>query len=64
MQQEQKRREVVVLTAIVAIGIIEGVALATGHNGESLRLALTAIAGLGGYVIGRRSRQKKEGDGA
>lgn len=45
--------------AIVSITILEAIAMATGHNGTMLRLALVAIAGLGGFSLGtfiRRSR--------
>ena len=37
--------------AIVAIAVLEIVALLTGHNGTILRLAFAAIAGLGGFSL-------------
>lgn len=42
--------------AILAVALVECVALLTGHNGTSLRLALIALAGLGGFFIGRQRR--------
>jgi hypothetical protein len=43
--------------AIVAITILEVVAMLTGHNGTMLRLALVAIAGLGGFALARLVRR-------
>jgi hypothetical protein len=40
-----------VCVAIAAIMILEIVAMLTGHNGTMLRLALVAIAGLGGFSL-------------
>jgi hypothetical protein len=37
--------------AIVAIMVLEVVAMLTGHNGTMLRLAMVAIAGLGGFSL-------------
>jgi hypothetical protein len=37
--------------AIVAIMVLEVVAMLTAHNGTMLRLALVAIAGLGGFSL-------------
>lgn len=43
--------------AIVAITILEIVAMLTGHNGTMLRLALVAIAGLGGFALAKIIRR-------
>jgi len=40
--------------AIIAICVLEGVALARGIDGAALSGALTMIAGLGGYEIGKK----------
>ncbi len=40
--------------AIIAICVLEGVALAKGVNGAALSGALAMIAGLGGYEIGKK----------
>jgi hypothetical protein len=37
--------------AIVAVTVLEIVAMITGHNGTILRLALVAVAGLGGFSL-------------
>lgn len=37
--------------AIVAVTVLEVVAMLTGHNGTMLRLALVAVAGLGGFSL-------------
>jgi hypothetical protein len=42
-----------VCSAIAGIVILEIVAMLTGHNGTLLRLALVAIAGLGGFSLAR-----------
>ncbi|MBA7669719.1 hypothetical protein ES703_77852 [subsurface metagenome] len=44
--------------AIVAIMILEGLAILKGIDGALFGLAVTAIAGLGGYTIGRRTGSK------
>ena len=43
--------------AIAAITILEVIAMLTGHNGTMLRLSLIAIAGLGGFALGRLIRR-------
>jgi hypothetical protein len=43
--------------AIVSITILEIVAMLTGHNGTMLRLALIAVAGLGGFTLARLVRR-------
>ena len=48
------------VTAIAAIVILESVAMLTGHNGTVLRLSIGAVAGLGGFVIGRLFQRRKE----
>jgi len=42
----------VLVAAILGIVAVEIMALATGHNGETLVLALSLIGGIGGYSIG------------
>ena len=37
--------------AIVGIVVLESIAMITGHNGTILRLALVAVAGLGGFSL-------------
>ena len=44
--------------AIIAICILEGIALARGIDGAALSGALALIAGLGGYAV-RVKRDKK-----
>ncbi|MBA7587006.1 hypothetical protein ES708_29016 [subsurface metagenome] len=39
--------------AIIAICVLEGVALARGIDGAALSGALALIAGLGGYTLGK-----------
>lgn len=48
------------LIAIIAILILEGVALIKGINGAGLAASLAFIAGLGGYQIGKRRNSKTE----
>lgn len=40
-----------VICAVAAIVILETVAMLTGHNGTLLRIALVAVAGLGGFSL-------------
>lgn len=47
-----------VIIAIVAITILESLAIVYGVDGYLLGFAIAAIAGLGGYEVGYR-RQKK-----
>lgn len=47
-----------VLTAIICITILEGIALFLGINGAIFGVAIAAIAGLGGYTIGQIKRPK------
>jgi len=46
------------IIAIVAITILESIALLKGVNGALLSICIAAIAGLGGYEIG--SKRKSE----
>ena len=41
-------------TALISILILATLAITHDVNGYTLALALTALAGLGGYTIGRR----------
>lgn len=45
-----------ILTAIICITVLEGIALFLGINGAIFGIAIAAIAGLGGYTI--RALQK------
>lgn len=45
--------------AIVGIVLLEIVAMLTGHNGTMLRLALVAIAGLGGFSLATFLRRNR-----
>jgi len=45
------------IAAIAAIVIIESVALLTHTDGRYLGLALVAVAGLGGFFLGRLVRK-------
>lgn len=46
------------LAAIIAITILEGLAIWQGINGWLLGFAIAAIAGLGGYEIGYHRKRK------
>lgn len=48
------------LAGIAAVVALESVAMFTGHNGTVLRLAIAAVAGLGGFAVGRLLRKRKE----
>lgn len=48
-----------VCVAIAGIVILEIVAMLTGHNGTMLRLALVAIAGLGGFSLATFLRRNR-----
>ena len=41
----------IVITAIIAIALLEGVALYTGIDGTIFSLVIAAIAGLAGYEL-------------
>ena len=43
------------MTAMSCITILSAIALAQGINGTLLSLGLAALAGLGGYALGKRS---------
>ena len=51
------KRYAVSIVAIIAIGFIEGMALLQGIDGTMMVLSIGAIAGLGGYQIGRIRRE-------
>jgi hypothetical protein len=40
-----------IICAVAGIVILESVAMLTGHNGTLLRVALVAVAGLGGFSL-------------
>ena len=44
---------IVTVVAIIGIVILEGIAVYKGMNGVSLAAAVGAIAGLGGFTIGK-----------
>ncbi len=43
------------MTAMGCITILSAIAIAQGINGTLLSLCLAALAGLGGYALGKRS---------
>jgi hypothetical protein len=40
-----------IICAVAGIVVLESIAMLTGHNGTLLRVALVAIAGLGGFSL-------------
>jgi hypothetical protein len=48
------------VAGIAGLVVLECVAMLTGHNGTVLRLAIAAVAGLGGFAVGRLIRKRKE----
>lgn len=53
-------KHAVALAAVLVIGVLEGVALATGHNGTMFSVALSAIGVIVGNVYGRRNAKKED----
>ena len=51
-------KTIITLIAILAITTLETIALYKGINGALLSLAFTAIAGLGGFILGKTSKPK------
>lgn len=49
----------VTISAIVCVAGLAALALFKGINGALLTSAMTAIAGLGGYTLGKRSQKPK-----
>jgi len=49
------------IVAIIAITILEGLAIFKGINGAVFGIGIAAIAGLGGFAIGRFKRTKGNG---
>lgn len=47
-----------VITAIICIAILEGIALLKGINGAALAAAIAILAGLGGWVIPTPRRKR------
>lgn len=47
-----------VIVAIICISILEGIALWRGINGTVFATVIAAIAGLGGYTLGRITKEK------
>lgn len=47
------------IIAIICITILQAVALVQGVNGTILSATIAALAGLGGYAIGKYRRSKK-----
>ena len=43
--------------AIVAVTVLEIVAMLTGHNGTMLRVAIIAVSGLGGFSLAKLIRR-------
>ena len=50
------RPPIVTIVAIAAAALLEAIALLTHTDGRYFGLALAAIAGLGGYHLGKRQR--------
>lgn len=48
------------ITAIIALLALETVALLKGVNGAYLAIVITAIAGLGGYQVGKVITTKRQ----
>lgn len=46
------------IVAIVAIVILEGIAIWKGIDGALLGIAIASIAGLGGYIAGTAKKPK------
>jgi hypothetical protein len=46
-----------VICAVAGIVVLEVCAMLTGHNGTMLRIALVAIAGLGGFSLASMLRK-------
>lgn len=46
------------IIAIIAITVLEGLAMGYGVNGVSLAASIAAIAGLGGFAIGQAQVKK------
>lgn len=46
------------IIAIIVIGILEVIALAKGIDGAALAAGVAAIAGLGGYQLGKSQKAK------
>lgn len=40
-----------IIAAVAGIVVLETIAMLTGHNGTLLRIALVAVAGLGGFSL-------------
>lgn len=47
------------IVAIVAITLLEGLAVWAGHNGALFGVAIAAIAGLGGYSLKAKVNSKQ-----
>ena len=47
-----------VITAIIALLILETIALLKGLDGALFFFAVSLIAGLGGFALGKRSRKE------
>lgn len=55
-----KRPVAVTITAIVAITVLEAIALFKGIDGTLMATVVAAIAGLGGYTLGQVMKQRGE----
>ena len=45
------KTQAIIITAILAIAILEGIALLTGTDGAYFALVIAAVSGLAGYEI-------------
>lgn len=55
-----KRPIAVTVTAIVAITVLEAIALLKNIDGTLMATVVAAIAGLGGYTLGQVMKQRGE----
>lgn len=52
----------IAVTAIIALTVLEGLALWTGHNGVLFAVVIAAISGIAGYNL-RKGREEDDGRG-
>ena len=48
----------VTMTAIIVIGVIEGLAIMKGINGVILSSTIGVVAGLAGFVVGKNKKER------
>jgi len=47
-------KTLIVITAMILVAGLEGIAMANGYNGAALTSSVAVIAGLGGFGVGRK----------